>query len=108
MVRPVGLRANALCSLGIVGVIAGIAFGLPAIDRALPPDRVVAAGVRYPVTDTVTVLPPAGARLDVRQTRPGRDSGYVLFRLGTVRYAVVVSHEQLRLPDAADRLRTRL
>jgi hypothetical protein len=103
-----GLRLNALCSLGILAVVAAIAIGLPALDRALPRERAVAPGVPYAVTDTVSVVPPAGARLDVGETRPGGSSGYAVFVIGRVRFAVLVSHENVTLPEAADRLRTRL
>jgi hypothetical protein len=94
--------------LGILAVIVGIAFGLPALDRALPGERPVAPGVPYPVTDVVTVVPPAGARLDVSETRPGADSGHAVFLVGRVRFVVLVSHERLSLTEAASRLRARL
>src|SRR2546429_8600798 len=103
-----GLRLNALCSLGILAVVAVIALGLPALDRALPRERAVTPGVPYPVTDTVSVVPPAGARLDVGETRPGGSSGYAAFLIGRVRFVVLVSHERVTLPEAADRLRIRL
>jgi hypothetical protein len=103
-----GLRRNAQCSLGILAVVVAIALGLPALDRALPAERPLSPGVAYPVTDAVTVVPPAGARLDVSQTRPGRDSGHAVFLLGEVRFAILVSPDRLTLAAAADRLRTRL
>jgi hypothetical protein len=103
-----GLRQNALCSLGILAVVAGIAVALPALDRAVPGERALVPGVPYPVANTVSVVPPAGARLDANQTRPGGDSGRAVFLLGRVRFAVLVSHEVLTLPEAAERLRTRL
>ncbi|GAA1800630.1 hypothetical protein HC028_08850 [Planosporangium flavigriseum] len=103
-----GLCRNALYSLGILAVIAAITMGLPALDRALPRDRAVPLGVAYPVTDTVTVIPPPGALLDVSQTRPGRDSGRAVFLVGRVRFAILVSADRLTLDAAADRLRTRL
>jgi hypothetical protein len=103
-----GLRLNALCSLGILAVVAGVALGLPALDRAIPSERVIAPGVPYPVTDAIGVVPPAGARLDVEETRPGGGSGYAVFLVGRVRFAVLVNREQLTLPEAADRLRIRL
>jgi hypothetical protein len=107
-VPQAGLRRNGLYSLGILAVVAAITLGLPALDRALPPERAVPTGVAYPVTDTVTVIPPAGARLDVSQTRPGRHSGHAVFLLGRVRIAILVSPDQLTLAAAADQLRTRL
>jgi hypothetical protein len=107
-VPQAGLRRNALCSLGILAVMAAIALGLPALDRALPRERAISPGAAFPVTDVVTVVPPAGARLDVSRTRPGRESGQVVFLVGRVRFAMLVSPDQLTLADAADRLRTRL
>jgi hypothetical protein len=107
-VPQAGLRRNALASLGILAVVAAIALGLPALDRALPRERALPTGAAYPVTDTVTVIPPAGARLDASQTRPGRDSGHAVFLVGRVRFAILVSPDRLTLAAAADRLRTRL
>jgi hypothetical protein len=103
-----GLGRNALFSLGILAVVAALAVGLPALDRAVPAERSVPVGVAYPVTDTVTVIPPAGARVDVSQTRPGRETGHVVFVVGQVRFAILVSPDQLTLDAAAQRLRTRL
>jgi hypothetical protein len=97
-----------LCGLGVLAVVAGIALGLPALDRMLPNQRAVAPGVAYPITDAITIVPPYGARLDVRQTRPGADSGYAVFVMGRVRFAVLVSRGRLSLTQAASRLRTRL
>ncbi|GII24892.1 hypothetical protein [Planosporangium mesophilum] len=103
-----GLHRNAACSLAILAVIATISLGLPALDRAFPGERAVASGVVYAVTDGVTVVPPAGARLDVSQTRPGRDSGYAMFLVGRVRFAILVTPDRITTAAAADRLRTRL
>jgi hypothetical protein len=103
-----GLRRNALCSLGILAVIAAIALGLPALDRALPRERALPVGIAYPLTNAVTVVPPAGTRIDLTGTRPGRDSGYALFLVGRLRFTVLVSNEHLSLAAAAERLRTRL
>lgn len=107
-VPRVGLRRNALASLGILAVVAAIAGGLPAIDRALPRERPVPPGTAYPVTDAITVVPPPGARLDAGRTRPGRDVGQAVFLVGRVRFAILVSPDRLTLAAAADRLRTRL
>ncbi|MGC9667157.1 hypothetical protein ACNTMW_11450 [Planosporangium sp. 12N6] len=103
-----GLRRNALCSLVILAVIGAITVGLPALDRALPRERPIADGMTYRVTDTVTVVPPPGARLDVSQTRPGRDSGHAVFLVGRVRFVILVSPDRLTASAAADRLRARL
>src|SRR5215468_787424 len=84
------LLREALCSLGVLAVVGTIAFGLPAIDRAVPDTRAVPAGQPYGVGGGITVIPPPGARLDVTRTRPRSDRGSVLFVLGEVRYAVLV------------------
>ncbi|NJC68975.1 hypothetical protein HC031_04420 [Planosporangium thailandense] len=107
-VPRVGLRRNTLGSLGILAVIAAIAAGLPALDRALPRERTVRSGTAYPVTDAITVVPPPGARLDAGQTRPGRDVGQAVFLVGRVRFAILVSPDRLTPEAAAARLRTRL
>lgn len=107
-VPQAGLRLNMWCSLGILVVIASIAFGLPALDRAVPGDRPLAPGTAYHVTDDVFVVPPAGAAVELGQTRAGRDTGQALFVLGGVRLAVMVSHNAVPLGDATDRLLTRL
>jgi hypothetical protein len=100
------LRRNLLCSLGILGIIAVISLGLPALDRALPRLRAVPAGRPYPVSVRVNVVPPAGARLDVSRTRPGRTSGYAVFLVDGVSYALTVTSDRVDLATAAERLRT--
>ena len=99
---------NLLGALGLVAALAGLAFGLPAIDRSLPADRPVRADRPYPVGAGVTVVPPAGAVLDVTGTRPGDRVGTVLFRLGPVRYAITVRPFEGTLDMAADQLRRRI
>ncbi len=99
---------NLLGSLGVAAALAGLAYGLPAIDRALPDQRPVRTDEPYPVGAGVSVLPPPGATVDVTATRPGNDQGTVLFRLGRVRYAIVVRPFDGDLPTAAQRLRQRI
>ena len=99
---------NLLGSLGIAGALAGLAYGLPAIDRALPAQRPVRTDEPYPVGAGVSVRPPAGATVDLTATRPGNDQGTVLFRLGQVRYAIAVRPFDGDLPTAAERLRQRI
>jgi hypothetical protein len=99
---------NLLGSLGVVAALAGLAYGLPAIDRALPAERPVRTDQPYPVGAGVSVIPPAGATVDVTGTRPGDDQGTALFRLGRVRYAIAVRPFDGDLPAAADRLRQRI
>ncbi|MET0422227.1 MAG: hypothetical protein ABW046_00035 [Actinoplanes sp.] len=99
---------NLLGALGVVVVLCGLAFGLPAIDRSLPAQRSVPAAQPYPVGAGVTVIPPPGATLDVTGTRPGQLDGTALFRLGPVRYAISARPFGGDLQDAASRLRKRI
>src|SRR4051794_9729884 len=96
--------ANLLGALGVVVTLAGLAFGLPAVDHALPSERAVSSTDPYPVGAGVTVVPPPGATVDVTETRPGDDGGTALFRLGQVRYAIVVRPFTGDLGTAAARL----
>jgi hypothetical protein len=105
--RP-GLVRNALGSAALLGIVAAIAFGLPAIDRRLPAIRPVAGGTAYVVGGGVTVIPPRTATLDVSQTRPTRLRGTALFRLGLVRYAIVATPYRGSLVEAAARLRAKI
>jgi hypothetical protein len=99
---------NLLGALVVVAVLAALAFGLPAIDRALPAERPVRHDRPYLIGGGVSVLPPRGAVLDVTGTRPGEDEGSVLFRLGPVRYSIVVRRFDGSLTAAATRLRQRI
>lgn len=98
------LRWNLLGSLGILLTLGFIYAGLPAIDRALPAERPVAADRPYDVGGGVTVRPPAGAMIDVTETRPAARQGTVLFVLGRVRYVIVVTPFRGDLDAAAGRL----
>lgn len=100
--------AGLLATVSMVGILAGLAFGLPAIDRSLPALRPVRADRPYAIGAGVTVLPPAGAVLDVTGTRPGDDFGSVLFLLGQVRYAIVVQPFDGSLGAAAGKLRNKI
>jgi hypothetical protein len=91
MARPRhDLMGNLAGSLALLAVVAAFGFGLPALDRAVPAARPVPVDRPYPVGAGVTVVPPAGAELDVTRTRPAADRGTVLFLLGAVRYAITV------------------
>jgi hypothetical protein len=99
---------NLVGALALVAALSVLAFGLPAIDRALPSQRPVRTDQPYTVGGGVTVLPPPGATIDLTGTRPGGSQGQVLFRLGPVQYAIVVQPFDGTLATAADRLRRRI
>ncbi|HEY0533007.1 MAG TPA: hypothetical protein VGD29_15570 [Actinoplanes sp.] len=99
---------NLLGALGVVVTLAGLAFGLPALDRSLPSLRAVPADQPYPIGAGVTVVPPAGSTVDLTGTRPGTQEGKALFRLGPVQYAIDVRPFAGDLMSAAERLRKRI
>lgn len=101
-------RSNLLGAVSLVAALAGLAFGLPALNHALPSDRPVPTDRPYKIGGGVTVVPPPGSRIDVTETRPADDSGTVLFRLGPVRYLVSVQPYDGTLPAAVARLRQRI
>ncbi|MEV4535411.1 hypothetical protein AB0J82_16430 [Asanoa sp. NPDC049518] len=101
------LLRNLAGSIGVLSTVAGLAFGLPAIDRALPAARPVDSGP-YLVGGGVTVTPPPGARLDVTLTRPRDTRGTAVFLVGTVRYVIVVAPFDGSLADATQRLRDKI
>ncbi|MEU4621016.1 hypothetical protein AB0G04_13685 [Actinoplanes sp. NPDC023801] len=95
-------------ALAVASMLAALALGLPALDRAVPAERAAASGRPYLVGAGVTVVPPAGATLDVTGTRPGNDRGTALFRIDRVRYAIEVEPFDGDLTAAAVRLRQRI
>jgi hypothetical protein len=99
---------NLAGSLVILATLGGIAYGLPAVDRALPADRPVASGEPYSVGGGVTVVPPPNSMIDVTKTRPGVDRGTALFILDSVRYVIVVVPFGGTLDEAAGRLRRKI
>lgn len=99
---------NLVASLAMVAILAGLAVGLPAIDGALPAERPVRSDRPYPIGAGITVVPPAGATVDVTRTRPGEATGTALFVLGPVRYAIVVQPFEGDLIAAAGQLRRRI
>jgi hypothetical protein len=99
---------NLLGALSLVAVLSGLGFGLPAVDHALPAERAVRHDVPYAIGGGVTVRPPSGAVIDVTGTRPGDNDGTVLFRIGPVRYSIVVRPFDGTLDAAAMRLRQRI
>jgi hypothetical protein len=98
---------DTLGSLAVLGAVAFTAFGLPLIDRAMPPSR-PAAVEPFPVGGGVTVVPPPGAAIDMSKTRPGADRGTALFLANGVRLAVVVMPYRGNLDDASARLHNKL
>ncbi|MEU4243799.1 hypothetical protein [Actinoplanes sp. NPDC026619] len=99
---------NLLGTFGVVAALAGLAFGLPAVDRALSAERPLQAGVAVDVGAGVTVVPPPGATLDVTGTRPGDSMGSVFFRIGAVQYRIAVRPFEGDLETAAAQLRQRI
>ncbi|MEV4346563.1 hypothetical protein AB0J83_19025 [Actinoplanes sp. NPDC049596] len=99
---------NLAGALGIAATLGGLAFGLPALDRSLPAQRAVSPAEPYQVGAGVSVVPPAGATIDVTGTRPGDTDGTALFRLGPVSYAIAVRPFRGDLDAAAMRLRERI
>jgi hypothetical protein len=82
------LLRNSLWSVAVLTVLAGLALGLPALNRAIASARPVPAGTPYYVGAGVRLLPPPGAQVDVTKTTPGPTRGTALFLLGGVRYTV--------------------
>ncbi|GAA5177203.1 hypothetical protein GCM10023322_01370 [Rugosimonospora acidiphila] len=104
--RPRLLR-NALWSLAVLAVLSGLGLGLPALDNAIASARPVPAGAYY-VGAGVSVLPPAGAQVDVTRTTPAEDQGAALFLLGGVRYSVLAEPFTGGLDEATAQLRARI
>jgi len=102
------VAGNLAGSLAVLGVAGALAFGLPAVDRAVPAGQPLPAGQRYAVGGGVSLTPPPGALLDVTKTRPRADRGSALFLLGPVRYAVVVEPFTGTLAEAEERLRRKI
>lgn len=102
------LLQNAAASSCILLILVAIGVGLPAIDRALPAERAIPPHRPYEVGGGVTVVPPAGAVLDVTRTRPTARQGTALFVLGQVRYVIVVAPFGGDLDGAVDRLRRKV
>jgi hypothetical protein len=91
--RPPATRPG---SVTVLAAIAAIGLAMPAFDRGLPASRTPAsrtatAGLPYPVSAGVSVVPPAQSTLDLPGTRPGMTQGTASFLIGPVRYLVVVS-----------------
>ncbi|WP_203837140.1 hypothetical protein [Winogradskya humida] len=99
---------NLLGACGVVAALGGLAFGLPALNHALPSERPVRSDRPFEIGGGVFVTPPPGASIDLTVTRPAEDTGKVLFRLGTVRYLITVEPYDGSLSAAVARLRQRI
>jgi hypothetical protein len=102
------LLRNLWASLAVAATLAVIGVGLPVVNSLLPSARPVSAAASYAIAAGVSVRPPPGASIDVTQTQPGPRGGAVLFVVGTVRYAVVVTPFVGSLATAADHLREKI
>ncbi|AGL13659.1 hypothetical protein L083_0149 [Actinoplanes sp. N902-109] len=91
-----------------MATLGGLAYGLPALNHALPSERSVPSDRPYEIGGGVSVIPPAGARIDVTETRPAEDTGSVLFRVGAVRYLITVKRFGGTLTAAVASLRQRI
>ncbi len=106
-VRPgSGFAGNLVGSLVILLVSAVISIGLPLVNRALPAEREVQAGTRLVVGQGVTVLPPAGAQLDVTGTSPAR--AVLLVGIGSVRVEIRAEAYLGSLAGLSERVRRRI
>ncbi|MDI1461828.1 hypothetical protein QEZ54_12665 [Catellatospora sp. KI3] len=102
------LLRNLAGGTAVLAALLVVVFGLPALNRAVPNDRSLTGQQRYEVGAGVSVQPPPSARIDASKTRPGADRAAVLFLLGAVRYAIVVTPFDGGIEDAAGRLRTKI
>jgi hypothetical protein len=102
--RPARVLRNSLWSAGVLTVIATLAIGLPALNKALPDGKPIPAGP-YVIGAGVTVVPPAGARLDVTRTVPGTTAQFVI---GGIRYAVTAVPYPGSLAGATEELRRKI
>jgi len=79
-------------SLAIAAVLAGITFGLPALNRTVSGNRSLNSGSQYEVGDGVQIQVPSGTSLDVGSSRSGTAAGLAYFTTnsGDLRYAISV------------------
>jgi hypothetical protein len=106
-VRPRLLR-NVLWSLAVLAILSGLGLGLPALNGAIAAAQPVPAGVAYYIGAGVSLVPPAGAQVDVTKTAPTATQGSALFLLGGVRYTVRAAPFSGRLDEAVAQLRVRV
>jgi hypothetical protein len=91
-------------STAILVLVGMLAFGLPAVNAALPAARAVPTDQPYPLGEGVTVVPPPAAQLDVTTSVPGR----TVFVVGGVRYLLVVAPFDGTLDEAAAQVRQKI
>lgn len=102
------LPYNLVGSAAVLAVMLFVAWGLPAINRLVPAGDTAVGGRPYAVGAGVVVVPPAQAKIDPGNTRPGPDRGRVLFLVGPVRYVIVVAPFGGDLAHAAGSLRSKI
>lgn len=100
------MRRNIFGSLAILVVVGVLSVGLPAIDRLLPAARSVTAGQPITIGHGVTIVPPAGAALDVTQTSPAK--AQILLTIGGIQLRVQATEYDGNLDELAERLRRRI
>jgi hypothetical protein len=96
---------NLVAALTMLAILAGLAFGLPAVDASIAAERPVEAGRPFAVGGGVTVVPPDGATVDLTRTRPAARRGSAVLLVGPVRYAISVHPFRGTLDEATARLR---
>jgi hypothetical protein len=101
-----GWRANLYGSVAVLALIAAISYGLPAVDAALPDNRVIPAGSRITVGHGVSEVPPRGSLLDSAETSP--NDGRLVLEVHGARYRITVSPYEGTLREATVRLRERI
>jgi len=66
-----GLSSGIAGCAAVLAAVGALSFGLPAIDRAIPPQRVLPSTKPLAIGEGVTITPPAGTAIDARGTVPG-------------------------------------
>jgi len=97
---------NLLGGAAVLAVILGVAFVLPAIERAVPADR-DAQAQRLTIADGISVVSPSDAFIGQR-TRAGPTTGSILFLVGHARYVISVEPFEGDVVKASQRLRTKI
>src|SRR5512142_127266 len=82
---------NLVGGLGIIAVLLAFAVGLPALNKQLPGERPLSAGVPYQVGGAVEIVPPPGSTLDIGLSRAYATSGVAFFLADRDRLKIGVS-----------------